>query len=559
MNIEEVQRRLWEQSQAHRQLRESGTPLFPTNPYDGRIGKLMDLIHNPTWIAAACDRVLKRSRRKAAGVDRVRVCDFEESREHRLEQLRLELKRNTYQPLPLRRVEIPKANGKMRQLGIPCLRDKFVQEAIRMALEPIYEVEFHDSSYGFRPNRSAHHAVYRCQQMALNGFTWVIEGDVKACFDDISHKAILRCIREKVMDNKFLTLINRLLKAGVEIDGVVHPTTKGVPQGGVVSPLLANAVLNKLDWLLHSKGFHGNAGERRVHHSQPNVRFTRYADDWCVFLTRCDRQRAERLRDEIRTFLRETCGLELSTEKTRITHVRDGYDFLGFNISVGVGKTGKVVPKAKVGRKAITNIRKGLGEALRHRPTQESISVRLERASAVIRGWSNYFRIAHNFSGVAHGLDHTAFWTAVKAVCRKEDISTAKCLRKYYFHNTIGVHENCTLAKFQDTKAAHYYRSPIPYQPGCTQPYLEDEEWEAAFVLSDRQRPGRGDLKWKALVRDGFYCRGCGVVVTSKTSHADHIEPVNRFANLDMANRLDNVQTLCLHCHKLKTARESCA
>ena len=119
MNIEEVQRRLWEQSQAHKRLRESGTPLFPTNPYSGRIRNLMDLMHNSTWIAAACDRVLKRSRGKATGVDGVSAYEFGRNREPRLEQLRLELKRGTYRPLPLRRVEIPKANGKMRQLGIP--------------------------------------------------------------------------------------------------------------------------------------------------------------------------------------------------------------------------------------------------------------------------------------------------------------------------------------------------------------------------------------------------------------------------------------------------------
>ena len=359
MNIDEVQRRLWEQSQAHKQHRESGTPLFPTNPYGGRIRNLMDFMHNPTWIAAACDRVLKRSRGKATGVDGVSVPRFQRSRDQRLEELRLELKRGTYRPQPLRRVEIPKANGKMRQLGIPCLRDKIVQEAIRMALEPIFEVEFHDSSYGFRPNRSTHHAVRRCELMAHAGFTWVIEGDVKACFDEISHKAILGCVREKVMDNKFLDLLSLLLKAGVEIDGVVHPTTKGVPQGGVVSPLLANVVLNKLDWFLHSKGFHGKSAEQqRSKHSLPNLRFARYADDWCVFLTRCDRHRAERLRDEIRDFLRESCGLELSAEKTRITHVRDGYDFLGFNISVGVGRTGKPTVKVRVGRKALTNIQR---------------------------------------------------------------------------------------------------------------------------------------------------------------------------------------------------------
>ena len=405
MNIDEVQRRLWEQSQAQKQNRESSTPLFPTNPYDGRARNLMDLMHNPTWIAAACDRVLKRSRGKAAGVDGMTTSKFAEHREYRLEQLRLELKRGTYRPLPLRRVEIPKANGKMRQLGIPCLRDKIVQEAIRMALEPIFEVEFHECSDGFRPNRSAHHAVTRCRYAALHGFAWIIEGDVKACFDEISHKAILRCLREKLMDNKLLRLIHHLLKAGVDIDGVVHRTDKGVPQGGVASPLLANIVLNKLDWFLHSKGFHGRAQKRTWSHGRPNIRFCRYADDWCVFLTRSSRKQAERLRHEIGDFLRETCGLELSAEKTRITHVRDGYDFLGFNISVDVGQSGDPVPKIRVGRKAIANIQTRLGEVLRYRPMRESISVRLENGSAVVRGWANYFKIAHNFSQVAHGVE----------------------------------------------------------------------------------------------------------------------------------------------------------
>jgi 5-methylcytosine-specific restriction endonuclease McrA len=214
------------------------------------------------------------------------------------------------------------------------------------------------------------------------------------------------------------------------------------------------------------------------------------------------------------------------------------------------------VPKVKVGRKAIANIQLRLGEALRYRPMQESISVRLGQTSAVIRGWSNYFKAAHNFSRVAHGLDHKAFWIAAKAICRKEDISTAKCFRRYRVGNTIGVHAACTLARFQDTAASYYYSSPEPYQPRRNQRYLEDDEWEAAFVLSERSRPGCGDLKWKALVRDGFYCRGCAVTVTSKTSQADHIIPVNRFANLEMANDLDNIQTLCLRCHRLKTERK---
>jgi len=556
MNIDEVQCRLWEQSQTHKQHRESGTPLFPTDPYDGRIRNVMDLMHNPTWIAVACDRVLKRSRGKAAGVDGVRPHEFERRREHRLEQLRLELKRDTYQPLPLRRVEIPKANGKMRQLGIPCLREKIVQEAIRMALEPIFEVEFHDNSYGFRPNRSTHHAVARCQHLIMTGFTWIIEGDVKACFDHISHKAILQCVREKVLDNRFLNLVRRLLKAGVEEDGLVQPTEKGVPQGGVVSPLLANAVLNKLDWFLHSMGQYDKARDRCYQHGRPNVRFVRYADDWCVFCTRCNKHYAARLRDRIRDFLWERCGLQLSVEKTRITHVRDGFNFLGFRLMVGAGKSGKPVPKVKIGQKAITNIRHRLAEAIRLRPSQESIVVRLQRSSAIIRGWSNYFKIAHNFSRVAGRLDYEAFGITVKSICRKEDISTAQCLRKYKRGRTLGVHENCVLARFQDTRMDPYCSGPTSYRPGQGH-YPADEDLEADFRLRESGRLGSADLKWQALVRDGFYCRGCGVHVNAATSHADHIVPVSQFANLAMADGLDNIQTLCHWCHKLKTAGDT--
>lgn len=186
MNVEVVQKRLWEQSQQHRKHRESDFPLFRVNAYEGRIRNLMDLMHQPQWIAAACDRVLSRSRSKAAGVDRVTASEFRHNRRAELESLRQELRGGTYQPQPLRRVMIPKANGKLRSLGIPCLRDKIVQEVIRMALEPIFEAEFHHSSYGFRPNRNTHHAVLRCQQMMQKGFTWVIEGDVKACFDQSS-------------------------------------------------------------------------------------------------------------------------------------------------------------------------------------------------------------------------------------------------------------------------------------------------------------------------------------------------------------------------------------
>jgi len=497
------------------------------------------------------------SRGKAAGVDRVTASEFQQNRRANLEALRLELKRGTYQPQPLRRVMIPKANGKQRSLGIPCLRDKIVQEAIRMALEPIYEAEFHDDSYGFRPNRSTHHAVLRCQQMLQKRFTWVIEGDVKACFDEISHKAILGCIREKVMDNRFLALITRLLKSGVSVEGVVHPTEKGVPQGGVVSPLLSNVVLNKLDWFLHKQGRHDLESGYAWKAGRPNVRFVRYADDWCVFITRASKQYAGRLRDQIGELLAQQCGVELSLEKTRVTHVRDGFDFLGFHLQLGIGQNGKYVPKIRVPRNAISRGMRRLNEAMRWQPTQQSGAARLVRGSAVVTGWANYYRIAHDFSRAANTLDFHAYWIGVKALCRRYDISTAQCIRKYGQGDNLNVGGSYTLKRAQDIKMSWKQESPKPYTPG-TGCYLDDVDWEAEVrQYENRQRPGRMDFKAMTLFRDGHRCRQCGSRVTLETSETDHTKPVHCFASYDQATHLFNLQTLCLRCHKLKHGAKS--
>jgi len=555
MNVEEVQRRLWEQSKIHKENREAGSPLFPTNMYDNRIRNLSDLIHQPDWLNEAASRVYVRSRGKAPGVDGVTVFEFKKHDTEHLQTLRLELKKRTYRPQPLRRVEIPKANGKMRQLGIPCLRDKIVQEAVRMALEPIFEVEFHENSYGFRPHRNAHHAVFCCRRAILQRFTWVIEGDVKACFDEISHKAILGTVREKVIDNKFLDILQLFLKAGVVVNGTLLPTVKGVPQGGVVSPLLANIVLNKLDWFLHEKAKHGNDSERACRHGEPNLRFVRYADDWCVFLTRTNKHYAESLKKEISEFLSDQSGLELSTEKTKVTHVRDGFEFLGFQLKRGIGQKGKLVPKIMIRQKAITDIRLRLNEAARYRPSQEDIDARVQNTSAIIRGWSNYFKIAHNFSVVAAKLNHIAHWAMVKAISLKNDKSSKQVHRKFYFKGRIGVSPGRTLVRFTDTKMLHGTSRPMDYEPGKGI-YLEDNEWEADFLRPNKTRPGQMDLKLMTLERDDYQCRNCGCLVVSESSHLDHIKPVHQFASLEQAHTRDNVQILCTRCHKRKTRSE---
>jgi group II intron reverse transcriptase/maturase len=386
--------------------------------------------------------------------------------------------------------------------------------------------------------------------MMHSGFSWVIEGDVKACFDEISHKAILRELREKVMDNKFLDLITLFLKSGVIVGEQLVPTVKGVPQGGIISPLLANVVLNKLDWFLHSQGSYGKNEKKSWEAKIPNIRFVRYADDWCVFLTRANKRHAETLRDKIREFLKETSNLELSTEKTHITHVRDGFEFLGFHLEKGTGQNGKLVPKIKVSQKSISKIRLRLNEVTRYRPSQEDIVTRIERVSSVIRGWSNYFKIAHNFCTVAGTLDHLAHWAMVKAISRKNDISSGKVHKKFYHKGRIGVTAKKTIVRFSDTKMSLSYRGPVAYEPG-NGIYLEDHEWETNF-FSSGNRPGQADMKLQALQRDGYQCRNCGSLVLAETSELDHIIAVQQFANFEQANTLENVQILCLYCHKEK-------
>ena len=557
MNIEEVQRRLWEQSREHKRGRETIGTLFQENPWKMRIRGLHDLLHNPDWLNEACARTLARSRGKAASVDRETVHQFEKSREYKLERLRLELKHGTYRPQPVRRVMIPKANGKMRALGIPCLRDKIVQEAMRMALEPIFEVEFHPNSYGFRPHRSAHHVVARCRSLIQVGFTWVIEGDVKACFDEITHDSIIRNLREKIMDNKFLHLVGLFLKAGVLVKGVILPTEKGVPQGGVLSPLLANVVLNQLDWFLHGKGLHDRAGQRKsAAKGEVNVRFARYADDWCVFITRANKRYAIALRDKIRDFLKDAAGLELSAEKTRITHVRDGFDFLGFHFAKDMGRRGVAVPKVKISEKAKKNIRLRLSEAVRFRPQQESLVLRVERLSRLIRGWREYFRVAHDFNRVATRLDHHSFWETVKTICRKQNISTAKCLKLYRRNKRLTV-GGCILERVYGTTMKMNFRKPKEYVPGGGI-YLDDyvdDEWSLSYRDS-KKRMGSRDIRWEVMVRDSLCCRQCGKTVNYATAHIDHIVSVKRFASFRQAHRLENLQTLCIQCHQEKTNKE---
>jgi group II intron reverse transcriptase/maturase len=272
-----------------------------------------------------------------------------------------DLKTGSFQPKPARRVHIDKGNGKTRPLGIPCVRDRVAQEVLRQLLNPLMEELFHDQSYGFRPGRSCHDALKRVDELHKRRYRFVLDADIKGFFDNIPHDVIMTGLRNVVADGNVLTLVERFLKAGVMEDGVSYPTTVGTPQGGVLSPLLANIALNFLDWQLEEAGF----------------RFVRYADDFVVLCK--SRERAE----EARTFVEQRIselGLQLSPEKTKVTRFMDGFAFLGFEIT---HKARRMRPKS------VEKFKDRMRELTIRSHNLDAAAV--SKINSVIRGVARYF------------------------------------------------------------------------------------------------------------------------------------------------------------------------
>jgi RNA-directed DNA polymerase len=274
-----------------------------------------------------------------------------------------------------------------------------------------------------------------------------------------------------------------------------------------------------------------------------------------VFITRGSKRYGESLREEIAQFLRKECSLELSVDKTHITHVRDGFSFLGFQLRCGIGKSGKIAPKIRVGQKGIQIFKQGIHDVTRNVAHHVSITARIYRASQVIRGWGEYFRIAHNYSTVAGNLDYFVHTVMRKMICCKMDIHTAKCYRNYFANGTFHYRKEEVLARLSHKTMKLDYRNPMPYEPGGKNPNDSDMEMEVdANNRIECKRYGRRDLKLDQIARDQYRCRACGKEVTVKTSHLEHIRPVSTFPSFEAANFEGNLQTLCLECHKEKHA-----
>jgi RNA-directed DNA polymerase len=329
-----------------------------------------------------------RANRGAAGIDKVSVQMFEKNLQPNLDRVMRELKDGSFRPKPARRVYIPKAPGKFRPLGIPAVRDRIAQEVLRRLLSPLFEARFHDDSYGFRPGRNAHQAVERVLELHRQGYTYVLDADIKACFDHISHQAVMAELALVIADGNILRLVEKFLRAGVLEDGKVRPTREGTPQGGVFSPLLANIALNVLDQFLEEHGY----------------RCVRYADDFVV-LCRTRRQAEEALA-LIRPLLSDRLGLELSPEKTKVTQFRQGFAFLGFDITSW---------SVRMRAKSVENFKSKIRDLT---PRSHNLDAELiVKLNAVIRGTANYFATEWSACGDAYRtLDR---WIRMRLRCMK--------------------------------------------------------------------------------------------------------------------------------------------
>ena len=379
------------------------------------------MFHHPDFLTVAWERVRSNRGARTAGVDGVvpRSLSKDDEVAAFLGDTRAQLKARTFRPLPVREHLIPKAGqpGKLRMLGIPTAMDRLVQASLKLVLEPIFEADFKPVSYGFRPRRRAQDAVAEIHKLTSpgNNYGWVFEADITACFDELSHQTIMDRMRRRVGDKRVLDLVTAFLKAGImSADKTTRDSITGTPQGGILSPLLANIALSVLDEYFCAKwDAHGTDWRRAAHRKNGGAtyRIVRYADDF-VILVKGSKEHAEALWEEFSEVL-APLGLRLSESKTRVCHIDEGFDFLGWHIRrrLKKGTTKKHVytyPSAK----ALASI-KAKVRAITNRSRHRTLADLLRWLNPVLRGWCSYFQ-----HGVCKRifcyLDHFAFWRIVR-------------------------------------------------------------------------------------------------------------------------------------------------
>lgn len=330
--------------------------------------ELLEKVLDDKNLLKACDQVYKN--KGASGVDGITVDMLYPYLYEHKEEIKEQIRNRKYKPSPVRRVYIPKDNGDKRGLGIPTVIDRVIQQAIVQVLSPIYEKQFSETSYGFRPGRSCEMAIIKLLEYFNDGYTWIVDIDLQKFFDTVCHDKLIAIIMKTIHDGELVSLIRKYLVSGVMENGVVSPTTVGTPQGGNLSPLLSNIMLNELDKELEKRG----------------LNFTRYADD-CVIVVQSEKA-ANRVMESITRFIEKKLGLKVNVEKSKVARPNQ-IKYLGFGFYYT--KTGIIKPKPHL--KSIQKFKKKLKQ-LTKRSWSISLEERIIKLNQVIRGWINYFRIS---------------------------------------------------------------------------------------------------------------------------------------------------------------------
>lgn len=329
--------------------------------------ELLEKILDDRNLYSAYKQVYKN--KGASGVDGVTVEELGVYLFQHKEEIKEQIRNLKYKPSPVRRVEIPKENGKMRKLGIPTVVDRVIQQAIVQVITPLFEPQFSETSYGFRPNRSCEMAIIKALEYFNDGYDWIVDIDLQAFFDNVNQDKLIGIIRRTIEDGRVVSLIRKYLVSGVMINGVVQPTKVGTPQGGNLSPLLSNIMLNELDKELEKRG----------------LRFVRYADD-CLIMVRSEKA-ANHVMESVTRYIENKLGLVVNAEKSRVARPSE-IKYLGFGFYT---KKGKWRPKPHL--KSVQKFKSKLKD-ITSRSNAISISDKIIKVNQVIRGWINYFRIA---------------------------------------------------------------------------------------------------------------------------------------------------------------------
>ena len=345
----------------------------------------------------------------ASGVDGVTVDElFSYIKEHK-EEILWKIRNRKYKPLPVRRVYIPKENGRLRKLGIPSVIDRVLQQAIVQVLTPIYEEQFSDNSYGFRPNRCCEQAVIKALECFNDDYDWIVDIDLQSFFDEVNQDKLMAIIHRTIKDDDVISLIRKFLQSGVMEKGVIQETKKGTPQGGNLSPLLSNIMLNELDEELKKRG----------------LNFVRYADD-CLIMVRSEKA-ANRVMESITTFITKKLGLKVNLEKSKIAR-QNQIKYLGFGFYKKINQN---IWRPKPHIKSVQKFKTKLRDIL-VRSRSISLDERLLKLKQLIYGWVNYFRIADMKALLSKEIDpnirrklRVIIWKQWKKIKKKYT-----CLRK---------------------------------------------------------------------------------------------------------------------------------